>query len=220
MDSLYYSQACKSIALQLEKNNNMSLKEINKIISFTCSVYKLSVIPKNEHIISYLPKNSNYRNILLVKPVKTASGVAVIAVMPKPYACPHGRCIYCPGGIEYNTPMSYVGTEPSTKIAQSYEYDAYKQVKSKLSQLHQRGHNITKIELVIVGGTFPFMPELYQREFAKRCFDALNDDISSTLEESIIKNEYAKIRCVGFTVETKPDYCKEKHVDYRKIFIS
>jgi elongator complex protein 3 len=213
MDSLYYSQACKSIALQLEKNNNMSLKEINKIISLTCSVYKLSVIPKNEHIISYLPKNSNYRNILLVKPVKTASGVAVIAVMPKPYACPHGRCIYCPGGIEYNTPMSYVGTEPSTKIAQSYEYDAYKQVKSKLSQLHQRGHNITKIELVIVGGTFPFMPELYQREFAKRCFDALNDDISSNLEESIIKNEYAKIRCVGFTVETKPDYCKEKHVD-------
>ena len=213
MESLYYSQACKSIALQLEKNNNMSLKEINKIISSTCSAYKLSVIPKNEHIIPYLPKNNNYRNILVVKPTKTASGVAVIAVMPKPYACPHGKCIYCPGGIEYNTPMSYVGTEPATKIAQSFEYDAYYQVKSKLSQLYQRGHNISKIELVIVGGTFPFMPEIYQREFAKKCFDALNNDISSTLEESIIKNENAKIRCVGFTVETKPDYCKEKHVD-------
>jgi elongator complex protein 3 len=213
MDSSYYFQACKSIALQLEKNNNMSLKEINKIISLTCSAYKLSVIPKNEHIIPYLSKNSNYRNILVVKPTKTASGVAVIAVMPKPYACPQGKCIYCPGGIEYNTPMSYVGTEPATKIAQSFEYDAYYQVKSKLSQLYQRGHNISKIELVIVGGTFPFMPEVYQREFAKKCFDALNNDISSTLEESIIKNEYARIRCVGFTVETKPDYCKEKHVD-------
>ncbi|HSF50505.1 MAG TPA: tRNA uridine(34) 5-carboxymethylaminomethyl modification radical SAM/GNAT enzyme Elp3, partial [Nitrososphaeraceae archaeon] len=141
------------------------------------------------------------------------SGVAVIAVMPKPYACPHGKCIYCPGGIEYNTPMSYVGTEPATKIAQSFEYDAYYQVKSKLSQLYQRGHNVSKIELVIVGGTFPFMPEIYQREFVKKCFDALNNDISSTLEESIIKNEYAEIRCVGFTVETKPDYCKEQHVD-------
>ena len=213
MDSLYYSQVCKSIALQLEKNNNMSLKQINKIISLTCSNYKLSIIPKNEHIIPYLPKNSNYRNILMVKPTKTASGVAVIAVMPKPYPCPHGKCIYCPGGIEYNTPMSYVGTEPATKIAQSFEYDAYHQVKSKLGQLYQRGHNVSKIELVIVGGTFPFMPEIYQREFAKKCFDALNNDISSTLEESIIKNEYAKIRCVGFTVETKPDYCKEKHVD-------
>jgi elongator complex protein 3 len=149
----------------------------------------------------------------MVKPIKTASGVAVIAVMPKPYACPHGKCIYCPGGIEYNTPMSYVGTEPATKIAQSFEYDAYYQVKSKLSQLYQRGHNVSKIELVIVGGTFPFMPEIYQREFVKKCFDALNNDISSTLEESIIKNEYAEIRCVGFTVETKPDYCKEQHVD-------
>ena len=213
MDSPSYLQACKSIASQLEKNNNMSVKEINKIISLTCSAYNLSLIPKNEHIISYLPKNSNYRNILLVKPIKTASGVAVIAVMPKPYACPHGKCIYCPGGVEYNTPMSYIGTEPSTKIAQSVDYDAYNQVKSKLNQLYQRGHNITKIEIVIVGGTFPFMPEHYQREFAKRCFDALNDDTSSTLEESIAKNESAKIRCVGFTVETKPDYCKEKHID-------
>jgi elongator complex protein 3 len=214
MDSLCYSQACKSIAMELENNSNMSLKEINKIISLTCSQYKLSVVPKKEHIISYLPKDSNYRDILLVKPAKTASGVAVIAVMPKPYDCPHGKCIYCPGGLEYNTPMSYIGTEPATKIAQSFEYDAYHQIKSKLNQLYQRGHNITKIELVIVGGTFPFMPENYQREFVKKCFDALNDDLSSTtLEESFRKNEHARIRCVGFTVETKPDYCKEKHVN-------
>ena len=152
MDSICYTQACKSIAVELENNSNMSLKEINKIISLTCSAYQLK-----EHIISYLPKNSNYRDILVVKPSKTASGVAVIAVMPKPYDCPHGKCIYCPGGLEYNTPMSYVGTEPATKIAQSFEYDAYYQIKSKLNQLYQRGHNITKIELVIVGGTFPFM---------------------------------------------------------------
>ncbi|HEX6646587.1 MAG TPA: tRNA uridine(34) 5-carboxymethylaminomethyl modification radical SAM/GNAT enzyme Elp3 [Nitrososphaeraceae archaeon] len=214
MDSICYTQACKSIAVELENNSNMSLKEINKIISLTCSAYQLTVVPKKEHIIPYLPKNSNYRDILVVKPAKTASGVAVIAVMPRPYDCPHGKCIYCPGGLEYNTPMSYVGTEPATKIAQSFEYDAYYQIKSKLNQLYQRGHNITKIELVIVGGTFPFMPENYQREFVKKCFDALNDDLSSTtLEESCRKNEQARIRCVGFTVETKPDYCKEKHLD-------
>ena len=100
MDSLSYSQACKSIAVELENNSNMSLKEINKIISLTCSTYQLTVVPKKEHIIPYLPKNSNYRDILVVKPAKTASGVAVIAVMPKPYDCPHGKCIYCPGGLE------------------------------------------------------------------------------------------------------------------------
>jgi elongator complex protein 3 len=214
MDSICYSHACKSIAMELTNDSNMSLKEINKIIRSTSSNYKLSTVPKKEHIISYLPKNSNYRHLLVVKRVKTASGVAVIAVMPKPYDCPHGKCIYCPGGKEYNTPMSYIGTEPVTKIAQSFEYDAYHQVKSKLNQLSQRGHNITKIELVIVGGTFPFLPENYQRGFVKKCFDALNDDLSSTtLEESCRKNEHASIRCVGFTVETKPDYCKEKHLD-------
>ena len=214
MDSICYSHACKSIAMELANDSNMSLKEINKIIRSTSSNYKLSTVPKKEHIISYLPKNSNYRHLLVVKRVKTASGVAVIAVMPKPYDCPHGKCIYCPGGREYNTPMSYIGTEPVTKIAQSFEYDAYHQVKSKLNQLSQRGHNITKIELVIVGGTFPFLPENYQRGFVKKCFDALNDDLSSTtLEESCRKNEHASIRCVGFTVETKPDYCKEKHLD-------
>src|SRR4026207_1678785 len=126
MESICYSQACKSIAMELESNINiMSPKEINKIISLTCSAFKLSVVPKKEHIIPYLSKNSNYRKILVVRPAKTASGVAVIAVMPKPYDCPHGKCIYCPGGLEYNTPMSYVGTEPVTKIAQSFEYDAY-----------------------------------------------------------------------------------------------
>ena len=26
-------------------------------------------------------------------------------------------------------------------------------------------------------------------------------------------NETAENRCVGFTVETKPDYCKESHID-------
>jgi elongator complex protein 3 len=214
MDSICYSHACKSIAMELANDSNMSLKEINKIIRSISSNYKLSTVPKKEHIISYLPKNSNYRHLLVVKRVKTASGVAVISVMPKPYDCPHGKCIYCPGGREYNTPMSYIGTEPVTKIAQSFEYDAYHQVKSKLNQLSQRGHNITKIELVIVGGTFPFLPENYQRGFVKKCFDALNDDLSSTtLEESCRKNEHASIRCVGFTVETKPDYCKEKHLD-------
>ena len=80
----------------------------------------------------------------MVKPAKTASGVAVIAVMPKPYACPHGRCIYCPGGLEFNTPLSYTGTELATKVAQRFGYDAYEQVRSKMEQLQSRGHDAGK----------------------------------------------------------------------------
>ena len=94
--------------------------------------------------------------------------------MPMPYDCPHGKCIYCPGGKEYNTPLSYIGTEPATKVAQTVNYDAYEQVRTKVRQLIDRGHEVSKAELVIVGGTFPYYPIEYQIEFAKKCYDALN----------------------------------------------
>ena len=154
----------------------------------------------------------------MVKPVKTSSGVVVIAVMPKPYACPQGRCIYCPGGISNNTPLSYTGNEPVTRQAQKVTFDPYLQIRSKLSHIDSLGHETGKVELVIVGGTFPFMPENYQRDFVKSCFDALNDtgnriNNSSDLTEAMRINETANSRCVGLTVETKPDYCKAKHVD-------
>lgn len=177
------------------------------------SSFRLSTMPRNEDIIRYLPKSSSYRKVLMVKPAKTASGVAVIAVMPKPYECPHGKCIYCPGGIEFNTPLSYTGTEPATRAAQKFQFDPYEQVSSKMKQLQARGHDTGKSELVLVGGTFPFMPESYQREFAKSCYDALNCFRSKDLRDAMVANEHAENRCVGFTVETKPDYCKEPNID-------
>jgi elongator complex protein 3 len=208
-----YLQACKSIAEQIESSKNLlSRGQVLEVVRKTASKYHLRTIPRNEHIIKYLQDNQ-YRRMLMVKPAKTASGVAVVAVMPKPYGCPHGRCTYCPGGIEFNTPLSYIGTEPATKSAQKFSYDPYQQVRSKMEQLQSRGHDTGKTEVVIVGGTFPFMPVDYQRQFAKSCYDALNGKKSSTLQQAMATNETADNRCVGFTVETKPDYCKEPHID-------
>jgi elongator complex protein 3 len=207
-----YQQACKSIAEQIESKKLLSVRQVLKVVRDTSSAYHLATMPKNEHIIQHLHDN-RYRRLLMVKPAKTASGVAVIAVMPKPYECPHGRCTYCPGGIEFNTPLSYTGTEPATRAAQKFSYDPYQQVCSKMEQLQSRGHDTGKTEIVIVGGTFPFMPADYQRGFAKSCYDALNGYQSSSLEHAITTNETASNRCVGFTVETKPDYCKEPHID-------
>ena len=69
------------------------------------------------------------------------------------------------------------------------------------------------MEIVIVGGTFLFMPKDYQENFIKSCYDALNGTESRSLEEAKSNNEHATIRNVGFTVETKPDYSKKEHVD-------
>ena len=213
-----YVRACESIAQEIESQCNISPTSILRIIKETSSRFQLCTIPKNEDIIRFLPNESQHRQTLMVRPIKSASGVVVIAVMPKPSNCPHGRCIYCPGGIAINTPLSYTGSEPSTRSAQQFGYDPYKQVRSKLTQLKARGHDIGKVELVIVGGTFPSMPEQYQRAFAKSCYDALNSAgtrscSSMNLNEAIKLNETAYSRCVGFTVETKPDYCKEKQID-------
>ena len=84
--------------------------------------------------------------------------------MPKPYACPHGRCTYCPGGIEYNTPNSYTGREPSTQNAIANNYDPKNQILDKLEHLIAYGHDRSKLELVIVGGTFLFMPSRLSKE--------------------------------------------------------
>jgi elongator complex protein 3 len=201
------------IALELESLPTPKLKDISSLTKKICSKYRLSSIPGNEDILKHTRLTGEVRKLLKVKPVKTASGVAVIAVMPKPFVCPHGRCIYCPGGIQENVPLSYTGTEPCAKYAQRFGFDPFKQIRSKLNQLSSRGHGLDKVEIVIVGGTFPFFPIEYQREFAKSSFDALNNRCSNDLKEAMEINETAGTRCVGFTVETKPDYCKVPHID-------
>jgi len=208
-----YDIVCREIANKLTLLSELSLKKVSSIIRDTSSKYHLSKTPKFRDIIQYLPSDSNIRRKMMVRPIKTASGVLVITVMAKPYDCPHGRCIYCPGGKELNIPLSYTGKEPVTRLAQKFDYNPKNQILSKLEQEFSRGHNISKIELVIVGGTFPFMPQDYQRNFMKQCFEALNGVDSSSLGEAQELNETSDIRCVGLTVETKPDYCKEVHVD-------
>jgi len=215
MKNTNFSNACREISQSLlqitEPTKNHAKTEIKRI----CTKYSLDKIPKNYEILSTVDGKSyeKLQKILLKKPVKTASGVAVIALMPKPYACPHGRCTYCPGGIEFNTPNSYTGKETVTISSIKNGYDANIQITSKLNQLHIFGHDTTKIELVVVGGTFLFMPKDYQENFIKSCYDALNGFPSPNLEIAMENNQKAKNRNVGFTIETKPDYCKKEHVD-------
>ncbi len=210
-----FTQACTEISQSLLSIHSPTKGQVKSQIKKVCTKYSLERIPRNSEILSTVSGQdyAKLQRILLKKPIKTASGVAVIALMPMPYACPHGRCTYCPGGIEFNSPNSYTGNEPSTINAIENNYDAKKQIVTKIEKLVSYGHDPAKMELVIVGGTFLFMPEQYQRNFIKSCYDALNGFDSDTLEEAKTANETAKIRNVGFTIETKPDYCKKEHVD-------
>lgn len=215
LDSEFY-KACNEITQNLLTFSKPSRKQVKEEIKKICAKYSLERIPRNHEILS-VAKDSEFerlRKVLLKKPAKTASGVAVVALMPKPYACPHGRCSYCPGGIEFNSPNSYTGNEPSTLNAIENEYDPKLQIRTKIDKLVAFGHDPSKMEIVIVGGTFLFMPKDYQENFIKSCYDVLNGTDSKTIEEAKQNNERASIRNVGFTIETKPDYCKKEHVDW------
>ncbi|RMW36431.1 MAG: tRNA uridine(34) 5-carboxymethylaminomethyl modification radical SAM/GNAT enzyme Elp3 [Nitrosopumilus sp.] len=215
LDSVF-SKACSEITQNLLTIDEPSKKQVKEEIKRICAKYSLERIPRNHEILS-MAKESEFdklRKVLLKKPAKTASGVAVVALMPKPYACPHGRCTYCPGGIEFNSPNSYTGNEPSTLNAIENEYDPKLQITTKIDKLIAFGHDPSKMEIVIVGGTFLFMPRDYQENFIKSCYDALNGTDSKDLEEAKSNNEHASIRNVGFTIETKPDFCKKEHVDW------
>ena len=95
-----------------------------KLKSDAARNYKLQGIPKMADILQAIPMEhrSQLWPFLKTKPVRTASGVAVVAVMSKPHRCPHiamtgNVCVYCPGGpdsdFEYST-QAYTGYEPTS----------------------------------------------------------------------------------------------------------
>lgn len=110
---------------------------------------------------------------LRMKPRRTASGVATITVITKPWPC-GSDCLYCPNDIRM--PKSYLADEPACERAEQNFFDPYLQVSSRLSALDQMGHPTDKIELIVLGGTWSDYPRAYQIWFVHELFRALNDD--------------------------------------------
>ncbi len=164
-------------------------------------------LPSDSAVLARLPQEMRreMEDLLRTKPARTASGVAVVTVMTAPHACPHGVCVYCPGGPRVGTPQSYTGTEPAARRAASHHYDPHGQTRTRLASLREIGHRTDKVDLIILGGTFTSMEEGYKEWFVKGCLDAMNESVAVSLEEAQAWNESASSRCIGLTVETKPD---------------
>ncbi len=175
----------------------------------------LDKVPSDADLMKFAPSDLDpeLREVMKKKASRTMSGVAVVAVMTSPEECPHGKCIFCPGGMDNGTPQSYTGREPAAMRAADNFYDPFDQVTSRLRQYKETGHSTDKVDMIIMGGTFPARELEYQREFIKRCYDALNEQDSSSLEEAMeLNSKDAPHKCIGLTVETRPDHCLEEHV--------
>lgn len=150
-----------------------------------------------------IARERKLEEILKICPTRTLSGVAVITVLTKPYPC-SGRCLFCPS--QNKMPKSYLSNEPAVMRAHLCQFDPQKQVTTRLASLAATGHNTSKIEIIILGGNFSFYPKRYQNWFIKKIFDGLNGKESRNLAAAQAKNEKAKHRCVGLTVEARPDF--------------
>ncbi len=172
-----------------------------------CKEYGLGELPTNSEILASCPDDLRERVLPLLrkKPTRTLSGVAVVALMTEPAPCPHGRCIYCPGGVGIGTPQSYTGREPAALRAIEHDFDPYSQTRTRLDQLKITGHSVDKVDVIVMGGTFTSFDLQYREWFIKRCFDAMNRVESGSLTEAQELNESAPSRCVGLTIETRPD---------------
>lgn len=209
-----------------------------------CRELKLSRFMSNADILEYASEEEKelVSDTLKKKPTRTKSGVAIVAVMCHPHKCPHGRCLYCPESDI--APPSYTGEEPAALRGRMFEYHPYVQCFNRLAQLKKIGHPIDKVELIIMGGTFPSRDLCYQEWFVSQCLKAMTDfglildnnaefEINNKLirefEKDVVKtyppndyvliediqlaNENSKVRCVGMTFETRPDYCKKEHIN-------
>ena len=243
--------ACRIIIEDIINGKITTRRELEVEKRQLCRDRKLKKFMSNSVILEHasLEEKKIVSNLLKKKPTRTISGVAIVAVMCHPHQCPHGRCFYCPESDI--APPSYTGEEPAALRGRMFKFHPYVQCYNRLKQLHKVGHPIDKVELIIMGGTFPSKDICYQEWFISQCLKAMSDfgiilenitlfdDIESVTKEDLLKfppysnnelktyppndyvliddiqriNENSKVRCIGMTFETRPDYCKEPHVD-------
>ncbi len=233
-----------------------------------CQKYRRKHVPTDIEVYMQTPKEhlKEIQPYLKSKPIRTGSGVAVIATMSMPSVCPHGACTFCPGGIGSvygDVPMSYTGKEPSTMRGIRNEWDPYRIIFNRLQQFVILGQHPDKVDQIIQGGTFPSFDPEYQEKYCYYSFKAYNDfskefydekgelqldyfkeffelpckvgnkerqerikekilhvkyNNETNLEEEQITNELAVIRCIGLTIETKPDWgFKEHGLDFLRL---
>lgn len=219
MDGLKVKASLRDIVDALLSGKIEGEAELEAMKKSAASTLGLSSLPSNADILgSALPEERERLKMLVRKPTRTLSGVAVIAAMTSPARCPHGICVPCPGGICNSSPQSYTGREPAAMRAEQHNFDPYDQVTARLRQLNEIGHPLDKAELIIMGGTITSRPIGYQQWFIKRCLMAMNDypvvhtNGWRSFSEIARENEYAYVRNIGTTFETRPDWCKPEQI--------
>jgi len=163
-------------------------------------------------------------DIYFVKlPVRSWSGVLVVTIVLRPdkFSCPYD-CKYCPNetiknGAIHDMPRSYLSSEPAVMRAMDVDFDIIKQFRSRIKTLRENGHEIDKVEIIVLGGTFSSYPRDYQYEAMRDIFYAANTqnqcqahqtyvrDPLSLQTEQYLNTDTNSLKIIGISLETRPD---------------
>ncbi|MEM0360170.1 MAG: tRNA uridine(34) 5-carboxymethylaminomethyl modification radical SAM/GNAT enzyme Elp3 [Candidatus Diapherotrites archaeon] len=204
---------CLEIVSLLNKGKISSRHELNKWKAKLAEKHGLKEMPSNPQILcSGIPISDKARALLCKKPVRSMSGITVVAVMVPPHKCP-GECIYCPSSlVDSLTPKSYTGREPATMRAIQANFKPSLQVRERLKQLEETGHTISKAELIVMGGTFFSQTKKQREKFVLETINAVTGKKSKSIDMARQAAEKSKTRITGMTFETRPDFCSKNHV--------
>lgn len=242
-------KACFDIVLSASKRTIKSSRELHRAKNKACEKYNVRTMTNPMLLDTYkklikskrIKKNNTLFELLRKRKIRTSSGIASVAVFTKPYKCP-GKCLFCP--TQEDIPKSYIDNEPAVMRAILADYDPIRQINIRLRGLELAGNPADKIELIVMGGTWSYLPTTYQLKFILGCFAACNryssklqitnnklqinskyqinklpnniKKLKELLKQEQKKNERTKYRIIGLTLETRSDYINQKEIKFMR----
>jgi elongator complex protein 3 len=214
---------------------------------------KYKMTPTQSHLLevyrgllmtNVIKVNYVFERVIRRKSGRSSSGVSVITTLlaPGEFSCPMD-CDYCPN--DPSIARSYLLDEPAVRRGFRHGWDAVRQFMASANRLEKNGHEVTKIEIIIEGGTFGGHPKPYTTEYFRDLYYAANilygpsdrtpaelvtklDSFPKgqlrprlTLEEEIEINQTARCAIIGITIETRPDWINRVEIEYlRKLNVT
>ncbi|ADO67425.1 putative ELP3 family histone acetyltransferase [Cafeteria roenbergensis virus] len=116
-------------------------------------------------------------------------------------------------------PRSYLSSEPAVARANQNGWDCVAQFREIAGKRIKCGHNVTKVEGIVLGGTWSYYPKDYQIKFIRDFYYAANTLYAElplrpkqSMKEEIKLNETTRCRIIGLTLETRPDFITPKEI--------
>jgi ELP3 family radical SAM enzyme/protein acetyltransferase len=203
--------------VQTKHDWTLAKNKIQKTVHAVVGTVALNYAYLNLVRTKKINRSTKFRDFAVAHAVRENSGINEVATMTSPtpfglnFSCKY-NCAYCPD--QPGSVRSYIRGGPTAERGFQNDYDPVQQVHDRLSALFLNGHEIDKLEVLVLGGTWDSYPIDYQEWYITGLYYGANtfyDDKTvslreiKSLEEEKLINETALVRVIGLTLETRPD---------------